>query len=123
MIEHKALSVRAPWAHLISTGRKRLELRSQRTHYRGPLLICASRKASNYGCNVSCEEYDAAINAPRGVALCVVQVIDCRPATAEDARDACCEPEPGDWAWVLSDPVPVEQVPVSGKLGFFKITI
>ena len=38
----RALSVRAPWAGLIATGTKTLEVRSRRTHYRGELLICES---------------------------------------------------------------------------------
>ncbi len=125
-MRHKALSVRAPWAWLISTGRKRVELRKQRTHYRGPLLICASLRSSTGSANVGANELgpdgrnllEAAYDAPRGVALCLVDVIDCRPATADDSRDACCEPD-GEWAWVLSDPRPVERIAVSGKQGFF----
>jgi hypothetical protein len=39
-----ALSVRQPWAHLIVTGRKSVELRSWSTDYRGVLWIHASSK-------------------------------------------------------------------------------
>ena len=38
----KALSIRQPWAWLIVHGSKRVENRSRRTHYRGPVLIHAS---------------------------------------------------------------------------------
>ena len=116
---HKALSVRAPWAWLIATGRKRIELRTRSTSYRGPLLICASRKVSESSCLVDGDVYDAAMAAPRGVSLCLVDLVDCRLATADDTRDACSEPEPDEWAWVLRNPRPVEPLPVSGALGFF----
>ncbi len=40
----KALSLWEPWATLIAFGLKRYETRSWSTIYRGPLLICASKK-------------------------------------------------------------------------------
>ena len=42
----KALSVKQPWASLIAGGHKPLEIRSRRTHYRGPVLVlvCSSLK-------------------------------------------------------------------------------
>lgn len=42
----KALSVRQPWATLIAIGAKRIETRSWRTRYRGPLAIDASGRMS-----------------------------------------------------------------------------
>lgn len=38
----KALTLTQPWASLIMLGAKRIETRSWRTHYRGPLAIHAS---------------------------------------------------------------------------------
>jgi len=40
----KALSVRQPWAELIISGRKTIELRSWTTNYRGPLWIHAGSR-------------------------------------------------------------------------------
>ena len=40
----KAISLYEPWATLIALGEKRYETRSWSTTYRGPLLICASKK-------------------------------------------------------------------------------
>ena len=40
----KALSLRQPWASLIADGRKTIETRTWRTHYRGPLAIHASAR-------------------------------------------------------------------------------
>ncbi len=40
----KAISLWEPWATLIALGKKQYETRSWGTFYRGPLLICASKK-------------------------------------------------------------------------------
>lgn len=40
----KAISLWEPWATLVALGKKRYETRSWGTFYRGPILICASRK-------------------------------------------------------------------------------
>jgi hypothetical protein len=40
----KAISLYEPWATLIALGEKRYETRSWSTTYRGPLLICASKR-------------------------------------------------------------------------------
>ncbi|MCA9418448.1 MAG: ASCH domain-containing protein [Candidatus Omnitrophica bacterium] len=42
----KAISIRQPFAHYIVTGDKKIEYRSWRTNYRGPILIHASLKVA-----------------------------------------------------------------------------
>ncbi|MCH9649538.1 MAG: ASCH domain-containing protein [Deltaproteobacteria bacterium] len=42
--EVAAISLWEPWASLMALGAKKVETRSWRTRYRGPLLICASRR-------------------------------------------------------------------------------
>ena len=106
----KALSVRQPWASLIAAGTKMIEVRSRRTSHRGPLLICASR----FG--------DPADGRPRGVSLCIVDVIDCRPLRPDEDRSAACFlGTDRQWAWVLANPRQVDQVPVRGQLGLFEV--
>ncbi len=89
----RALSVRQPWASMIARGEKVEECRSRPTHVRGPVLICASR---------------AGEGGPRGVAVCVVEIVGCRPT-----HDG--------YAWQLARPRPVAPWPVSGKLGFYEV--
>jgi ASCH domain len=60
----RALSVREPWATMIASGTKTLEIRSRRTTHRGPLVICASRG---------------------GGAVAVVELVACRPFVERDA--------------------------------------
>lgn len=40
----KAISLWQPWATLVAVGEKSMETRSWSTRYRGPLLICSSKK-------------------------------------------------------------------------------
>jgi len=101
----KALSVREPWASMIARGEKTLEIRSRRTHYRGPLAICASRG---------------------GGAVAVVELVDCRPFRAED--DAASGhvwskyPEShAHYAWVLRVVRRVKSGVIKGRLGFYEI--
>lgn len=107
----RVLSVKQPWASLIASGAKTLELRSWSTKYRGPVLILA-------GSGVwSGTEYPI---GPRGVALCIVDLIDVRPVVETDAAAACIVPPEGfGFAWVLANPRPVRQVSVKGKLGLY----
>jgi hypothetical protein len=129
----KALSVRQPHASLIEAGKKTLEIRTRRTHHRGPLLICASLSNAN-------KEGDG---LPKGVALCIVDVVDCRPMTEADVDAACVNPwtmqgasavegrqlgagEPARkeyFAWVLKNPRPVTQRQVKGNTGLFNVEV
>lgn len=114
----RALSVQQPWAGLIASGRKPVELRTWTTRYRGPLMICA-------GLRVDARGAAWAIREPRGVALCVVDLVDVRVATAHDADAACFDPTALGrevFAWVLADVRRVAPFAVSGRLGLFVVT-
>lgn len=105
----KALSVRQPWASLIASGQKTIELRSCRTRYRGPILLCASKHRQGSG--------------PKGLALAVVDIVECRPARDHDAPAACCLPESDEWAWILSNVRCIKPFPVRGMLGLFSVQV
>jgi hypothetical protein len=90
---------------MIARGEKTIEVRSRRTHYRGELLICASRG---------------------GGAVAIVEVVDCRPLTAAD--DAASG---GVWtkfpkarthyAWVMRLVQRVKSEPIKGKLSMYDV--
>lgn len=109
---YKSLSVRQPWASLIASGMKTIEARSWYTTYRGELLLCASARPKTWG-------------LPTGVAICLVDVVDCRTMTEADEAHAGCLCDGGDgvplYAWVLERIRPVEPVPVKGRLSFFEV--
>lgn len=121
----KALSVRQPWASLIAMGHKTLEVRSRHLRYRGPLLICASqsRSVSDHG-QLAAERHGLDVRAlPRGVALCVVNLVDSRPPQDGDERRACCPISADEICWVLDNPRRIEPFPVRGALMPFEVDL
>lgn len=88
-----------------------MELRSRDAKYRGEVLIIS-------GVGIW-RGTDFPIG-PRGVTLCVVNLIDSRPALPSDEAAAGLFPPPEyGWAWVLSEPRAVRQLPIKGKLGLY----
>jgi hypothetical protein len=63
----KALSIRQPWPHLVVTGRKRIENRTWRTAYRGPLLVHAGSQW--HGEPIDAIEKRHRITIPRDIPL------------------------------------------------------
>ena len=103
----KTLSVRQPWAEMIAQGEKDIEYRTWKTDYRGPLLICSS---SSWGADEPCPASERD-KYPRGVAVCVVDLVDVQES----------EEEPGLYEWLLEDPGRVEPVTIKGKLHLFEV--
>lgn len=113
-----ALSVRQPWASLIASGAKTIETRTWYTHHRGPLLICASAGPPLGRFRPLCRPLPEPL--PRGVALCVARLVECRPMTAADAEAAKLRLYPGALAWVLEEVRPIRRPwPVKGRCRLF----
>lgn len=107
----RCLSVRQPWASLIASGRKTVELRSKPTRYRGDIVICAALGADR----LHVERWG---DGPRGVAVALVELVDCDLATEGDAF-AACHPATGFYAWRLRLVGALPAVPVKGQLSMF----
>jgi hypothetical protein len=110
----KALTVRQPWAALIASGRKTIELRTWRTHYRGPLVIVSAASRVAWGA------VDLAPPGPRGCTVALVDLVDVRDAHPDDVAGALVVPR-GGFAWVLANARPLQPVKVKGKLSLFQI--
>lgn len=104
----KCLSVKNPYAGWIADGSKTIELRSWRTHYRGPVIICASARGEtiNHG-------------MPDGVARCIVTLSEVRPFLKSDTGPAKNAWRSGLYAWILTNRRPLPPVPVKGRLSLF----
>lgn len=113
----KAISIKQPWASLVAAGHKRIECRTWRTPYRGPLLVCASK--GDY-------EINDGMIAPGGHALGVVDLVDVRRMTKDDLNAAFL---PDEWhkdalagyAWVIKPMYEIIPFPVKGKLNLFDV--
>ena len=114
----KALSIRQPWADMITTGEKSLEFRSRPTQHRGKLVICSSNFDEGYTVEIA----GVARPLPLGMMLSVVEIIDCRPVTTEDLNHAGAPSMVGGYAWEFSDIVDVLiPAPVLGRVNFFDV--
>lgn len=106
----KAISLHQPWASMIAQGSKTIETRFWYTDYRGDLLIVSTKKPEIKG--LLC-----------GFALCVVNLIDCRPMNVSDECDARCPWKRGLFSWVLSDIRKIEPFRVRGYQGIYEVEI
>lgn len=90
----KALTLTQPWATLVAIGAKRIETRSWRTNYRGPLAIHAAKEFPRW-CQSLCwqmpftavlwrhfepkREEEIVERLPRGAVIATGYLIDCAP--------------------------------------------
>jgi len=70
----KILSIRQPWAYLITQGSKDIENRSWSTKYRGPFLVHASLTVDREGCLK--HRWDPAKRESGGV-VGIADIVDC----------------------------------------------
>lgn len=121
----KAMSVRQPWAWGLVFGPKRIENRSRRIHYRGPLVIHSGRSHEEWLGRPYGEWLSLMPGLPStlpdeshfGVLYGIVDLIDCVPFERV-ADDPFAE---GPWCWIVENPRPVEPMPFRGVLGLFDV--
>jgi len=115
----KTLSIKLPWAEMIMNGQKRIEFRTWKTSYRGPLLIVASKKPN--------------IPAPGsgnttlpGKSLCIVDIVACRETIFGDYSEPGYPQGgwPRPWySWIFSSRYIVNRIPIKGRLGIYNYNI
>lgn len=126
----RILTIKEPYATLISLGIKKIETRSWRTNYRGEIYIHAGIKKPNY----SHKTDDFKLIADKyeynklGYVLCKCNLVDCIEMTEEYINDMklnhyqdyiCGVYEVGRFAWVLDNVEVVEPFFVKGRLGIW----
>lgn len=81
----KALTLTQPWATLVALGAKRVETRSWRTNYRGPVAIHAAKSTASIGGAIGLHalvsrepfrRYVYDITLPRGSVVAVCELVD-----------------------------------------------
>ncbi len=122
----KALSLKQPWAELIVSGRKTLEIRTWRTNFRGEFLIHAS-KVSNF----KAMERLGFKDLPTGCIVGKAKVVDVKEydSLEEFEKDSDKHFAKGhDWpgklyGFVVEDAQRLKELPLKGKLNFFEVEI
>lgn len=114
----KAITIRQPFAEMILRGRKRVENRTWRTHYRGPLIIHA--QAMNAGTS----------RFPTGALVGMVYLTDCRHINECYQHDMFGfqpidrETVTGPWCWCLENPRRFETpIVYPGRQGLWSIPV
>lgn len=130
----RALTLTQPWASLIACGLKRIETRSWKTNYRGPLLIHAAqgfpREARALLDTFPFDMLGRHPNElPRGAIVAVTMLEDVRPINGIQPYDmsqyemAFGNFAPGRYGWLLGPAKPLAvPAPCKGALGLWKPT-
>ncbi len=111
----KALSIKQPWAWAIIHAGKDVENRTWFTHYRGPLLIHASKSYDMKGKQWIKNEFGIRVPAalPRGGIVGQVTLAHCVNGSPSHWFQ-------GPYGFLLEDPKPLPFVPCKGQLMFFE---
>ena len=110
----KALLVDQPFAWAISENEKKIEIRSWQTKYRGDLLICSTKKKF---------KFDGEI-LPAGKALCIANLVDCRPMVESDSELALVDKiDKNMFSWVFGAILLFTPFLIVGKQRLFDVTI
>lgn len=140
----KALSLLEPWASLIACGSKRIETRSWKTAYRGPLAIHASKSIPKWA-RMLCPLFAKILGikqyhgswlyyleqgiGPLGKIVATCNLVDCIEMTPENIAKVG-NPErdfgvyaPGRYMWILQDIKRLkEPIPAKGQLRLWEFT-
>ena len=130
-VKMKCLSVMQPWAWLIVNGDKKVENRSWKTNYRGPLLIHATKRfdplAMDWIRSKIAMNLLNQISFPPvyrlGHIIGIVKLIECYSPTG-----ICLCATPSVWSrpskegWLLGDAVAFDApIPYRGQFGLYNI--
>lgn len=136
MIDMKTLTVCEPYAHLIASGVKRVENRTWKTDYRGPLLIHAGVNKKYLHCYQP-KPSDPPIKKTDlrfGQVVCAVMLTACLPVRAcrEQGSEAFRTVWPwlrthehveGPYCWVLENVMPIRAMcSIRGALSIFNVS-
>ncbi len=115
----KVLSLKQPYAELILSGKKKIELRKWNTKFRGEFLIHASKNP-----DIEAMKRFGFENLPLGFILGKVTLIDVKHYT--DAEEHTKDKDLhlasdvwGDFGFILGNPIRITPIPAKGQLGFW----
>ncbi len=116
----KALSLKQPFAELVVSGRKTIELRKWNTKFRGEFLIHASKNPDE-----SAMKRFGFENLACGFIVGKAKLVDVRhyknaEEHAKDKEFHLADIERGDYGFVLENAQRVKEIPCKGTLNFWE---
>jgi hypothetical protein len=126
----KALTIKDPWASFIVLGKKKIETRTWRTKYRGPLAIHVSKTVDKYAL-----EHFGFPDIPmhKGCIIAKSKLIGIKYYYTQD--EFMCDEKyhlvpmeytctPVNFGWILEDIEPLKKpIPCRGMPGLFEVEI
>jgi len=120
----KALSLKQPWAELVVSGKKTIELRKWNTHFRGEFLVHASLSPRKSGM-----ERFGFTELPLGCIVGKATLVDVKKYASKEELAAdfdkhCAPKEFWDgtiYGFLLKGAQRIDPVPLKGKLNFFEV--
>ena len=117
----RALSIRQPWAWLITHGHKNIENRTWRTNYRGPVLIHTGQKVDRWARFTpillladACGVVTIPRDLPLGGIVGVATLVDC----VTESESPWFK---GPYGFELCDARPLPFVACPGRLNIFRV--
>lgn len=108
----KCLTILQPYADLIASKDKTLEIRSWKTNYRGEIVICAGKQNHR-----NFIDYQTKL---RGKTLCIVKLIDVIEFQKRHEKRAKLPYIANHYAWVLDYIKKIPYLDIIGKQGLFE---
>jgi predicted transcriptional regulator len=119
----KALSMKQPWAELVVSGKKTIEVRKWNTRFRGEFLVHASRNT-----NKEAERRLGYDNLPTGCVIGRAEIVDVkkyksRKEFEKDANKHFAKEwwNPKLYGFTLKNAKRTRPKPAKGKLNFFEV--
>lgn len=116
----KALSIKQPYAELIVSGKKKIELRKWNTNFRGEFLVHASKNPDK----LALKEFNLD-NLPLGVIVGKVTLKEVKHYSSEkecekDKELHLADGDFGNYGFILDNPKRIKEIPAKGFLGFWE---
>ena len=125
----KVISIKEPFATLITNGLKKIETRSWKTNYRGEIFIHASGKslAKEFLTNDYVVDLIKDMDMNYGNIICRCNLVDCIYMDEEFIEYIKQNPTEynvgeyklGRYAWVMEDIEPIYPIPAKGQLNIW----
>jgi len=116
----KTLSLKQPFAELVVSGKKTIELRNWNTKFRGDFLIHASKVPDKQAM-----KQFGFTDLPLGMIVGKAKLVDVKhyPNKEEHKKDAALHLADDDWGsygFVLENAERIDPIPAKGMLGFWE---
>lgn len=125
----KVISIKEPFATLITNGMKKIETRSWKTNYRGEIFIHASGKklAKEFLTNDFVVDLIKDMDMNFGNIICRCNLVDCIYMDEDFLEYIKQNPTEynvgeyklGRYAWVMKDIKPIHPIPAKGQLNIW----